>query len=67
VSILYGRLGQKRVELLRDPLPTASTIGLLVNPGNHNANAYQAEIEVALKGFGQRLEVLKTGQKYLKF
>jgi putative tryptophan/tyrosine transport system substrate-binding protein len=40
VSILYGRLGQKRLELLRELLPTASTIGLLVNPGNQNANAY---------------------------
>ena len=63
VSILYGRLGQKRVELLRELLPTASTIGLLVNPGNQNANAYQAEIEVALKGFGQRLEVLKASSE----
>ena len=63
VSILYGRLGQKRVELMRELLPTASTIGLLVNPGNQNANAYQAEIEVALKGFGQRLEVLKASSE----
>ena len=63
VSILFGSLGQKHVELLRELLPTASTIGVLVNPGNQNDHVYQAEIEVAAKAFGQRLEVLKAGSE----
>ena len=63
VSILFGSLGQKHVELLRELLPTASTIGVLVNPGNQNAPVYQAEIEVAAKAFGQRREVLKAGSE----
>jgi putative tryptophan/tyrosine transport system substrate-binding protein len=54
VSILYGSLGQKHVELLRELLPAASAIGVLVNPGNQNVHAYQAEIEVAANAFRQR-------------
>ena len=63
VSILYGSLGQKHVELLRELLPTASTIGVLVNPDNQNAHAYLAEIEVAAKAFGQRLDILRASSE----
>jgi putative tryptophan/tyrosine transport system substrate-binding protein len=63
VSVLYGSLGQKHVELLRELLPTATTIGVLVNPDNQNADAYQAEIEVAAKAFGATLDVLKASSE----
>jgi putative tryptophan/tyrosine transport system substrate-binding protein len=63
MSILFGSLGQKHVELLRELFPTASTIGVLVNPGNPNVHAYRAEIEVAAKAFGQGVEVLKASGK----
>jgi len=63
VSILYGSLGQKHVELLLELLPTAGTIGVLFNPDNQNAPAYRAQIEVAAKAFRQRLEVLKASSE----
>ena len=63
VSILFGSLGQKHVELLRELLPTAGTIGVLFNPDNQNAPAYRAQIEVAAKAFRQRLEVLKASSE----
>jgi putative tryptophan/tyrosine transport system substrate-binding protein len=64
VSILYGSLGQKHVELLRELLPAATTIGVLINPDNQNVHAYRSEIEVGSKAFGQRLEVLKASSEH---
>jgi len=63
VSILYGSLGQKHVELLRELLPAAATIGVLVNPDNQNVHAYRTEIEVGAKALGQRLKVLKASRE----
>jgi len=58
VSILNA--GPKTWEILHELVPTANTTALLVNPGNPNAHALQAEIEVATKASGQRLEVVKA-------
>jgi putative tryptophan/tyrosine transport system substrate-binding protein len=58
VSILNA--GPKCLEILHELVPVANTTALLVNPSNPNAHALQAEIEVATKASGQRLEVLKA-------
>jgi putative ABC transport system substrate-binding protein len=51
-------LGPKRLELLRDLLPSTSTIALLVNPSNPNVAALAPETEAAANAIGRRLEVL---------
>ena len=58
LSILISTLGPKRLELLRELLPSTSTIALLVNPSNPNVAADAPETEAAANALGRRLEVL---------
>ena len=54
VSVLISILGPKRLELLRELLPSASTIALLVNPSNPNVAADAPETEAAALKLHQR-------------
>jgi putative tryptophan/tyrosine transport system substrate-binding protein len=58
VTALTSILGPKRLELLRELLPSTNTIALLVNPNNPNARADVPEIEAAANAIGRHLEVL---------
>ena len=58
VTILISILGPKRVELLRELLPSISTIALLVNPNNPNVGVDAPETEASANALGRRLEVL---------
>jgi putative tryptophan/tyrosine transport system substrate-binding protein len=60
VFLLISMLGPKRMELLRELLPSTSTIALLVNPDNPNVGADAPETEAAANAIGRRLEVLKA-------
>jgi putative tryptophan/tyrosine transport system substrate-binding protein len=57
VFISNSMLGPKRLELLRDLLPSISTFALLVNPNNPNV-VDARETEAAANAIGRRLEVL---------
>jgi putative ABC transport system substrate-binding protein len=59
VFVLISMLGPKRLELLRELLPSISTIALLVNPSNPNV-VDAPETEAAANAIGRRLEVLKA-------
>jgi putative ABC transport system substrate-binding protein len=48
-------LGAKRLELLRQLVPTAATIGMLVNLSNHATAAEVGDVEAAAQPFGQKL------------
>ena len=54
---LISMLGPKCLELLRELLPSTSTIALLVNPSNLNV-VDARETEAAANALGRRLEVL---------
>jgi putative ABC transport system substrate-binding protein len=58
LSGLVSILGPKRLELLRELLPSTSTIALLVKPNNPNVAADAPEAEAAANALGRRLEVL---------
>ena len=55
--ILVSMLGPKRLELLRELLPSTTTIALLVNSSNPNV-VDAPETEAAANAIGRRLEVL---------
>jgi putative ABC transport system substrate-binding protein len=57
VFILISMLGPKRLEILRELLPSISTLALLVNPNNPNV-VDAPETEAAANATGRRLEVL---------
>jgi putative ABC transport system substrate-binding protein len=57
IFVLLSTLGTKRLELLRELVPSTGTFALLANPNNPNV-VDVAEIEAAANAIGRRLEVL---------
>ena len=49
-SFFAGLLGSKRLELLRQLAPTATTIAMLVNLNNPEAEAEQNDVRAAAQG-----------------
>src|SRR5262245_20235725 len=58
VNFLGGALGAKRLELLLQLIPNATTIGLLVNSNRADTDAERTEVLVAAQSIGQPLIVL---------
>jgi putative tryptophan/tyrosine transport system substrate-binding protein len=58
VSFLLNVLAAKRVGVLRELVPTAEMIGLLVNPDNPNAEADTEDARAAARAFGQQAYVV---------
>jgi putative tryptophan/tyrosine transport system substrate-binding protein len=57
-TLLAVELGPKRLELLHQVLPTATILGLLVNPTNPNADRLSQAILAAAGRFGLQLHVI---------
>ena len=57
VTFLVGQLGAKRLELLRQLVPKATTIGVLVNPGPET-EVERKDLQVAAQAIGQQLIIL---------
>jgi putative ABC transport system substrate-binding protein len=60
ISLLGGALGAKRVELLRELVPSAQTIGVLVNPENRNATIELQELQGAIAATGHRALIIHS-------
>jgi putative ABC transport system substrate-binding protein len=60
VSFVSNSLAAKRLELLREIVPGAMTIAVLVNPGSLNAAADLRETERAAQALGLRLQVFNV-------
>ena len=58
VSNLNAELGPKRLELLRELIPAASLMCLLVNPSNSNAEPQAKDLQAAARSLGLQLDVL---------
>jgi putative ABC transport system substrate-binding protein len=54
ITILGGALGPKRVEILREIVPHAKSIAVLVNPKNTNSAPHGREVEAAINAAGQQ-------------
>ena len=61
VSFLINSLATKRIELLCQLVPRASTIGILVNPTNPDAEIGTRDAQVAAQALGRKLLVVKAG------
>jgi putative tryptophan/tyrosine transport system substrate-binding protein len=64
VTFFAGLLGAKRLGLLRQLVPSASTIGVLVHPNTTETEADRQEIEAAAKAVGQELVVLQATNEH---
>jgi putative ABC transport system substrate-binding protein len=60
VTTLSVELEPKRLELLYGLIPTATTIGALVNPSNPNAQVQTRELQPAGRALGVKLELLNA-------
>jgi putative ABC transport system substrate-binding protein len=63
VSFLLNVLVGKRLELLREIMPTAKSIGLLVNPKNPNAVPDTTAVESAARGLGLQTHVVNASSE----
>ncbi len=55
VTFTTAPLGAKRLELVRELIPTAQQIGLLVNPASSASEAEQRQLESIAASFGVRI------------
>jgi putative ABC transport system substrate-binding protein len=58
VSFLSSLLLAKQLELLRELVPAATTIGFLVNPNNPNTEARTREMQETVRAVGRQLHVV---------
>jgi putative tryptophan/tyrosine transport system substrate-binding protein len=63
VTTLGTELGPKRLELMREALPTATIVALLINPSNPNAETQSRGLQTAALTFGLKLHVLHASSE----
>jgi len=63
VTEILGVLGPKRLELLRELVPTATTIAILINPNSPITNTHLALEQAAARSLGQQVIVANAGTK----
>jgi putative ABC transport system substrate-binding protein len=60
VSVVTGVLVAKRMQLLREVVPTAAVFAMLVNPNNLNAETYTKDVKEAAQTLGLPLRILNA-------
>ncbi len=58
VSFLANELGAKRLDLLRQLVPRAATIAMLVSPDTPDTEAERRDVQAAARAIGQQLIIL---------
>jgi putative tryptophan/tyrosine transport system substrate-binding protein len=61
VNLALGALGPKRLELLRELVPTAVTVAILINPNNPITDTHLALEQAAAQAIGQQVIVARAG------
>jgi ABC-type uncharacterized transport system substrate-binding protein len=60
-SLFFGELGAKRLELLHELVPSATSIAVLVNPNNPNAETRWSDVQGAARAIKQQVHILNAG------
>ncbi len=63
VSFLSTTIMAKRLELLHEAVPSASTIAALINPDNANAQIDRAQLERAARDLDLQLQILNASKE----
>jgi putative ABC transport system substrate-binding protein len=63
VSFVEGLLGPKRLEMLRQLVPTAATIAMLVGTDTLQARIERRDVELAAQALGQQLIIAPVGSE----
>src|SRR5262245_6387147 len=59
VVFISGTVGGKRLELLRQLVPKAGIIAMLVNPGTSETDSERAEVQAAAQAVGQQIRIVE--------
>jgi putative tryptophan/tyrosine transport system substrate-binding protein len=60
ITLFFGELVAKRLELLRELVPGALVIAALLNPNNPNAEARSREVQAAARAIGRQIHVFNA-------
>jgi putative ABC transport system substrate-binding protein len=60
INFFTAELGAKRLELLRELLPAATRIAVLVNPTGNNAESTLQDVEAAAGAMGLQIQVVRA-------
>jgi putative tryptophan/tyrosine transport system substrate-binding protein len=60
ISLITSALGSKRLDVMREMVPGANLVALLVNPDNPSAETHAEEVRAAAQALGRRLVVLQS-------
>ncbi|MBV8454768.1 MAG: ABC transporter substrate-binding protein, partial [Deltaproteobacteria bacterium] len=63
VALLNVEIAAKRLELLHELVPNATVIGVLINPGNPNAESQTRDVQAAAHTLGLQLHVLNASSE----
>jgi putative ABC transport system substrate-binding protein len=63
VNLFFTALGAKRLELLRQLMPHATTIAMLVNPNNPTATNDARDVQTGGRALGVQINILKAGNE----
>lgn len=63
ISFLVAQTGSKRLELLREMVPSAISVGFLVNPNNPNADAETTDTLKAARVLGRQVQVVNASSE----
>jgi putative ABC transport system substrate-binding protein len=63
VTFVVTSLGAKRLELLRQLMPSATVVGFLINPRNPTSEAQTADVQAAARVLGVELLILRAGSE----
>jgi putative tryptophan/tyrosine transport system substrate-binding protein len=63
VNIYLSHLGAKRLELLRELVPNATVIGMLVNPNFPDAESQSKDVKEAARTLGQQVHVVNANSE----
>jgi len=63
VNTYVSRLGAKRLELLRELVPNAAVIGMLVNPNFPDAETQSNDVKEAARTLGQQVHVVDANSE----
>jgi putative ABC transport system substrate-binding protein len=61
VTLISRELAAKRLEILREVIPNASNIGLLINPSNPNTKTEVSEMQALARSGGWHLQLVAAG------
>jgi len=63
-TVLFDEIGPKRLQLMRDLVPTATMVGILINPAYPTAESQLRDLQAAARTLGLESRVLRASTEH---